>query len=407
VAFKTLGDISAIRLKGLRALVRVDYNVPLDGDGGITDDSRIRETLPTLRLLTTAGARTIVCSHLGRPDGAPDPRASLRPVATRLGELLHREVAFVSATVGPEVRSAAEALEEGGILVLENTRFLPGETRNDSEVARGLGELAELYVNDAFGAAHRAHASTEGVARVVTERGGEAVAGLLMERELRFLGLLLEEPQRPFVAVMGGAKISGKIDVMEAILPRVDRLVVGGAMANTFFRALGLETGDSLVEEDRVDMARDLLERGGERILLPVDCVVAPELTAEASTREVPRDGVGRGDRIGDIGSGSQALFAREVIAARTLLWNGPMGVFEMAPFARGTLAMAEAMAGATDSGAITVVGGGDSVAAARAAGVQDRLTHVSTGGGASLEFLAGKLLPGVEALTRKAVEAS
>lgn len=400
MAKMTLAHLAAAGIHGSRILVRVDYNVPLDDEGRVGDDTRIRETLETLRTLVAGGARVILCAHLGRPDGAPDPRASLRPVATRLEELLGTPVAFSPATVGPDAAAAVAELAPGGILLLENTRFLPGETRNDPELARGLADLADHYVNDAFGAAHRAHASTEGVARAVRDSGGLAVAGALMERELRFLGAVLESPERPFVAILGGAKISGKIDVIEAILPRVDRLLIGGAMANTFLRALGLETGASLVEEDRVPVARELLDRGGARILLPVDARVAGTISADAETHDVPRDGVGEGDRIGDIGPDTVGLFAGEIAEARTILWNGPMGVFELPPFAEGTVEVARAVAGAADAGATAVVGGGDSAAAAAAAGVTERMTHISTGGGASLEFLAGAALPGVEALS-------
>jgi phosphoglycerate kinase len=402
MASKTLTDLSGTLLRDARVLVRVDYNVPLDESGVVSDDTRIRQTLPTLRELVQRGARIVLCSHFGRPDGAPDPRYSLKPVADRLSRLLGMPVAFCSATVGPAAVAAVAALGAGELLLLENTRFLPGETQNDPELAASLAALADHFVNDAFGAAHRAHASTEGVARVIRGRGGEAVAGLLMEKELRFLGKVLQDPEHPFVAILGGAKISGKIDVIEAILPRVDRLLIGGAMANTFFRALGLETGDSLVEDDRVAMARDLLERGGDRILLPVDTVVATEISAGAVTSVRARDAIGAGERVGDIGPESLELFVREISGARMILWNGPMGVFEMEPFAAGTLALARAVAAAARSGATAVVGGGDSAAAAAVAGVVDQLTHVSTGGGASLEFLAGKELPGVLALSTR-----
>lgn len=398
MAKKSLADLPAGALSGARVLVRVDYNVPLDGEGRVSDDTRIRETLPTLRTLAEAGARVVLCAHLGRPEGAPDPRASLRPVARRLQELLGQPVAFSPETVGPGVEAAVSALTPGGVLLLENTRFLPGETKNDPALSAALAALADHYVNDAFGAAHRAHASTEGVARVVRAAGGEAVAGTLMERELRFLGAVLEDPERPFVAILGGAKISGKIDVIEAILPRVDRLLIGGAMANTFFRALGLETGTSLVEEDRVPVARDLLDRGGERILLPVDARVADTIGEGAVPRVVPRDRVGEGERIGDIGPESVGLFAAEIARARTVLWNGPMGVFEIDAFAKGTESLARAVA---DSPARSIVGGGDSLAAVAKVGVGDRIGHLSTGGGASLEFVQGLTLPGIAALDR------
>lgn len=398
---KTLTTLDPATLKGIRVVVRADLNVPLE-EGEVGDDTRIRATVPTLRTLLDAGARVVVLSHLGRPSGRPDPDYSLRPVAARLSELLDRQVEFVPELVGDEASRAVDGLEPGALLLLENTRFLPGETAGDEELARTLAAYGDLFVNDAFGAAHRDHASTAGIARAIREDGGEAVAGHLMERELDVLGRTLDEPDPPFVAILGGAKISGKVDVMEALLPRVDTLLVGGAMANTFFRALGLETGDSLVEEDRVDMAEKVLRAAEDRLLLPVDCVVTPSLEADAETRVVPRDSVSPGDRIADIGPASRELFAGALADARTVLWNGPMGVFELPPFRAGTLAVAEAVADATDRGALTVVGGGDSVAAAEMAGVIDRLTHVSTGGGASLEFLAGAELPGVAALSER-----
>ena len=339
-------------------------------------------------------------SHLGRPKGSPDPAFSLAPVARRLASLSSAPVRFVADTVGEEARAAVESLAEGEILLLENTRFLPGETDDDPALGEAMAALGDLYVNDAFGSAHRAHASTAGVARTVKASGGLAVAGLLMEKELAFLGDALDEPERPFVAILGGAKISGKIDVVEALLPRVDRLLIGGAMANTFLLALGLPVGKSLVEEDRVSMARELMDRAGDRLVLPVDCRVAHGIAADAATRVAPRDGVGAGEVIGDIGPETEGLYRDVVRQARTILWNGPMGVFEMEPFAHGTLALARAVAEATEAGATSVLGGGDSAAAAEAAGVSDRLTHVSTGGGASLEFLAGAELPGVAVLS-------
>lgn len=395
---RSLNDLDASSLAGRRVLVRADLNVPLE-DGRVGDDTRIRATLPTLRRLMDAGARVVVISHLGRPKGAVDPAASLRPVARRLSELLGAPVAFADDLVGDRACETVAGLSDGGVAVLENTRFHPGETKNDGTLAAQLAGFAEVYVNDAFGAAHRAHASTEGVARAVREKGRPAVAGLLMERELEFLGRALGEPERPFVAVLGGAKISGKIDVIQALLPRVDRLLVGGAMANTFFLALGLEVGESLVEDDRVALARETLEAAGERLVLPVDCLVSERLERDAEPRAVPRDGVGASDRIGDIGPESRALFAREISGARTVLWNGPMGIFEIEPFREGTMAVARAVADAGDGGGLTIVGGGDSASAVDMAGVTGRLSHVSTGGGASLEFLAGAELPGVAAL--------
>jgi len=396
---KIVSDIDPASLAGRTVLVRADLNVPLD-EGRISDDRRVRASIPTLRLLTGAGARVVLLSHLGRPKGAPDPKYSLRPVAERLAELLEGPVRFVPVTAGPSVRTAVESLSNGEVALLENTRFDPGDTANDSDLAAGWAELGDLFVNDAFGAAHRAHASTSGLADAVKARGGEAVAGLLLARELRFLGEALAHPERPFVAILGGAKISGKIDVIDALLPRVDRLLIGGAMANTFFKALGLEVGRSLVEDDRVELARRTLQEAGERLVLPVDCVVAPEIAEGSPTRVVERSQVGAEDRIGDVGPATRQMYAREIADARTILWNGPMGVFEIDAFAEGTTAMARAVAAACDDGATAVLGGGDSAAAVDRAGVAERITHVSTGGGASLEFLAGAALPGVEALT-------
>jgi phosphoglycerate kinase len=397
---KTLPDLDPQRLKGTIVLLRVDLNVPL-ADGAVADDTRIEAALPTIRYLTSHGARVIALSHLGRPKGAPVPELSMAPVAVRLGELLGAPVSFTDAVRGEGLASAAGRIRDGEVLVAENTRFDPGETTNDPELAADWASLAGIYVNDAFGTAHRAHASTVGAAARIKAAGGEAVAGILMERELRFLGDALDAPSRPFVAILGGAKISGKIDVVDALLDRVDRLLIGGAMANTFFLALGLDVGDSLVEADRTDLAADVLARGGDKILLPVDCVVGVAIDAEAETRVVPRDRVSGRDKIGDIGPDSLKLFRSEIAGAGTLVWNGPMGVFEMAPFAAGTLGVAHAVAAAADAGTVAVLGGGDSAAAAHMAGVTERLTHVSTGGGASLELLAGKDLPGVTSLTR------
>lgn len=398
---KTISEIDPASLRGRTVLVRADLNVPLDGDR-ISDDQRIQASLPTLRVLTDAGAKVLLLSHLGRPKGEAKPEYSLAPVADRLDALLDAPVRFVAATHGPEVAEAASELEDGAIALLENTRFLPGETKNDPELAASWASLGDLFVNDAFGTAHRAHASTAGLAHAMTARGGEAVAGLLMARELRFLEESLRHPERPFVAIIGGAKISSKIDVISSLLPRVDRLLIGGAMANTFFRALGLDTGTSLVEEDAIDTARAVLEEGGERLVLPVDCIVADELSETAATRAVARTEVRGADKILDIGPETRARYADMVRRARTVVWNGPMGVFEVEPFAAGTVEVANAVADACDGGAVGILGGGDSAAAAERAGVVDRLTHVSTGGGASLELLAGAVLPGVEALTNQ-----
>jgi phosphoglycerate kinase len=395
-----LGDLDQGALAGKAVLVRADLNVPLE-DGTVADDQRIRASLPTLEFLTKAGARVILLSHLGRPKGRPDPAYSLSPVAERLGALLEDGRArFLETAIGPDVEALPATLRDGEVALLENTRFLPGETANDPELSRGWAALGDLFVNDAFGTAHRAHASTAGLAAAMRARGGQAAAGFLMAKELRFLGEALRQPDRPFVAILGGAKISGKIDVIEALLPRVDRLLIGGAMANTFFRALGLEVGASLVEDERVGMAREILERAGDRILLPVDCVVTREIAEGAVAREVPRDDVPSEDRIVDIGSTTRGIFGGEVTSARTVVWNGPMGVFEVEPFDEGTVSVARAVADACDGGALGVVGGGDSAAAAERAGVLSRLTHVSTGGGASLELLAGSVLPGVDSLS-------
>jgi len=394
---RTINDLRDDDVRGKRALVRVDFNVPLDG-GKISDDTRIRAALPTIRALLDRGARVILLSHLGRPKGKPEAKYSLDPVARRLGELVPNEkVVFVESTDTDEAIKATHD-PDAHVVLLENTRFLGGEETNDQRLSRGLAELGDFYVNDAFGSAHRAHASTEGVAHFLKP----AVAGLLMQKELDFLGGALENPQRPFVAVLGGAKISGKIDVIEALLPKVDRLIIGGAMACTFFKAMGIETGKSLVEPDRVDMARDLVARGGAKLLLPVDAIVAPAIDAPQSAHAVDRDAIPANEAMFDIAAKSAAEFAAAIVGAKTVLWNGPMGVFETKPFDAGTRAVADALAQATKKGATTIVGGGDSAAAVADFGLEEAMSHVSTGGGASLEFLEGKVLPGVAALDDK-----
>jgi phosphoglycerate kinase len=393
-----LSSVPAEQLRGRRVLVRVDYNVPID-NGTVSDDTRIRATLPTLHHILHGGARAVLMSHVGRPKGSWRDDMSMAPAAARLGELLDARVRFVRDVVGPQAHAAADELRAGEVLVLENVRFLAGEETNDPKLSEALAGLGDLYVNDAFGAAHRAHASTVGVAEVMKQFGRRAVAGLLMERELRFLGEVLENPARPFTAILGGAKISGKIDVIENLLPRVERLLIGGAMANTFFRALGLETGRSLVEDERIDMARELLQRAEDRIVLPVDCVMAGEAKAGARTWVVDRDDVPREAAILDIGPKSTATFRNFIEASRTILWNGPMGMFEISEFAAGTRGIALAVADATRAGAVSVVGGGDTASAVEMTGVADQVTHVSTGGGASLEFLEGRTLPGVAIL--------
>jgi len=389
--------VRALSPAGRRALVRVDFNVPLD-HGAVADDMRIVATLPTIRLLRERGARTILMSHLGRPKGGPDPNHSLRPVAERLAERVGAPVAFAADCVGPAAETAVRGLADGGLLLLENLRFHPEEEANDPAFAQRLAALGELYVNDAFGAAHRAHASTEGVPRVLRP----AVAGLLMERELEYLGRALDRPARPFVAVLGGAKISGKIDVLNALLGRVDRLLIGGAMMFTFLRAQGKSTGRSLVEEDRVEMARAVLAQAAARgveLVLPVDCVASAAADGSAPARVVSLDAFPANEIGVDIGPGTVKRFAEKLADARTVLWNGPMGIFEIPAFAAGTLGVARALAELGARGATTVVGGGDSVAAVRQAGLEDRFSHLSTGGGASLEFLEGKVLPGVAVL--------
>jgi phosphoglycerate kinase len=394
---KTINDLTDAELQGRRALVRVDFNVPLD-KGQVSDDTRIRAALPTIHALLERGARVILLSHLGRPKGKPEQKYSLDPVARRLNDLLPGiGVCFIETTDTDEAIKATEP-PANRVVLLENTRFLGGEETNDERLSRGLSQLGDLYVNDAFGSAHRAHASTEGVARFLKP----AVSGLLMEKELEYLGSALEAPKRPFVAILGGAKISGKIDVIEQLLPKVDHLIIGGAMACTFFKAMGVETGKSLVEADRVDMAKDLLARGGNKLLLPTDALVSTALDAPQSAHAVARDAIPASEAMFDIGPQSSVQFAKVIAAAKTIVWNGPMGVFETKGFDAGTHAIADAMARATKSGATTIVGGGDSAAAVAEFGLEGAMSHVSTGGGASLEFLEGKTLPGVAALDEK-----
>ena len=392
---RTIRDLSAADLVGKRALVRVDFNVPLDDTGAVGDDTRITAAMPTINSLLDRGAKVVLLAHFGRPKGAPDATYSLAPVAERLKQLLLRPVHFLGETIGAAAVAATHALPSGNVLLLENTRFLAGEEKNDETLSRQLAELGDVYVNDAFGAAHRAHASTAGVAQYCRP----AVAGLLMEKELAYLGGALAAPERPFVAILGGSKISGKIDVVEALLPKVDHLLIGGAMACTFFRAMGFETGNSLVEPDRLEMAKDLLARAGDKLVLPVDAVIAPSMDAGRSARVVGRASIPAGEAMFDIGPASVEQYRALIESARTVLWNGPMGVFEKPPFDVGTFAVARAMAVATDRGATTIIGGGDSAAAVAVAGLESKMSHVSTGGGASLEFLEGKELPGVAAL--------
>jgi phosphoglycerate kinase len=391
---RTLESLQPGAIEGQRALVRVDFNCPVK-DGVVADATRIRAALPTIRYLRERGARVILLSHLGRPKGGPDPKYSMQPVVRELEKLLGAPVTFLADPTSDDAVAVSKRLPRGGVAVAENTRFYPGEEKNDSALAARFAALGDFYVDDAFGSAHRAHASTEAVARLLKP----AVSGFLMERELRYLGEALHDPKRPFVAVLGGAKISGKIDLIDALLPKIDRILIGGAMACTFFRAMGLETGTSLVEIDRIDLAHALMKKAGDKLLLPIGAVVAQELRSDAPTQTVSRDAIPPGWAMYDIDPATDREFSARIGEAGTVLWNGPMGVFETPPFDRGTLAVAHAMAEATDRGAITVVGGGDSAAAVSKAGLSERITHVSTGGGASLEFLEGKELPGVAAL--------
>ena len=387
---RSLRDLPAEALDGKRALVREDFNVPLK-DGVVTDDGRLRAALPTITYLREKGARVVILSHLGRPKGGPEPKYSLRQIVRDLERLLGAPIEFIPDPA--QGVPATRQLPRGSVALVENTRFWPGEEKNDPELAQTFAALGDFYVNDAFGSAHRAHASTEGVAHLLKP----AVAGFLMEKELKYLGETLHHPKRPFVAIVGGAKISGKIDVLEALLPRVDEILIGGAMACTFLVAMGLSVGSSLVETDRVALARTLLERGGKKLILPRGAVVAPSLDRGAEGREVPADSVPHGWAIYDIDETTRHDFRARILRAKTIIWNGPMGVFETPPFDAGTRAVAQALVEAGAKGAITVVGGGDSAAAV--AGLEDKLTHVSTGGGATLEFLEGKVLPGVAAL--------
>ena len=389
-------SITDINVSGKRVFMRVDYNVPLNDASEITDDTRIRASLPTIQYALGQGARLILASHLGRPKGKPNPKMSLKPAATRLSELLGKPVAFAADCVGPEVEKQAQALKDGEVLLLENLRFHPEEEKNVPEFARRLAALAEVYVNDAFGTAHRAHASTEGITHFLSP----CAAGMLMEKELEYLGKAVQNPARPYVAIVGGAKVSDKIELLENFAKLADTVLVGGAMAYTFLKAEGVEVGQSKVEDDKLESAKALLnfaKSSGKKFLLPKDHVVAEKFDASApaevvNTQNIPVGWIGL-----DIGPATRAEYAREIAGAKTIVWNGPMGVFEMSQFAEGTLAIARAVAA---SSALSIVGGGDSVAAVKKMGVADKISHISTGGGAALEFLSGLKLPGVEALT-------
>ena len=387
---RALSDLPKEALDGKRALVRVDFNVPLK-NGAVTDDTRIRAALPTIKYLRDGGARVVLLSHLGRPKGGPDPQYSLQQVVPTLEKLLGAPVEFIADPAAGI--AATKRMPRGGVALVENTRFWPGEEKNDPELARTFAALGDFYVDDAFGSAHRAHSSTEAVAHILKP----AVAGFLMQKELKYLGEALAAPKRPFVAVLGGAKISGKIDVIESLLPRVDEVLIGGAMACTFFAAMGFEVGTSLVERDRIELAKALLTKAGKKLILPRGAVIAPSLERSGERKSVASDAIPAGWAVFDIDQATAADFRARILKAKTILWNGPMGVFETPPFDAGTRAVANALVEAGAKGAVTIVGGGDSAAAV--AGLEDKISHVSTGGGASLEFLEGKPLPGVVAL--------
>jgi phosphoglycerate kinase len=387
---KTVKDID---LKGKRVFMRVDFNVPMQ-DGKVTDDKRIRAALPTIKYVLDQGASLLLASHLGRPKGGPDPEFSLKPAAEVLSSLLGVPVKMAPDCVGPEVEAMAKGLKPGEVLLLENTRFHKGEEKNDLELAKQMASLADVYVNDAFGSAHRAHSSTEGIARYLP-----AVSGFLMEQELEYLGRAVSNPEHPYIAILGGAKISDKINVVETLAAKCDKLIIGGGMANTFLSAKGLNMQDSLVEGEAIETAKSLLSKLGDKLVLPVDAVIADKFAEDANTQVVDVDKIPAGWRMLDVGPKTLELYKETLKGAKLIVWNGPVGVFEMPKFAEGTFALARMLA---ESGATTVIGGGDSASAVKKAGVAKQMTHVSTGGGASLEFLEGKELPGVAALNDK-----
>lgn len=391
-------SIDNVDLKGKRVLVRVDFNVPLDENLNITDDIRITSSLPTIKKIISEGGKAILMSHLGRPKGGPNPKYSLKPTAVRLSELLGKEVKLAPDCVGPAVKAMVDEMKDGDVLILENVRFHAEEEKNVPEFAKQLAEFGDIYINDAFGSAHRAHASTEGVTKFIKVNA----SGYLMQKELEYLSKAISNPERPYVAILGGAKISGKIDVIQNLFDKVDTLIIGGGMAFTFYKAMGLEIGQSLLEVEKVDLAKEILQKAKDskvNFMLPVDCIVASEFKNESPSEAVDIQNIPADKQGLDIGPKTIELFKNEVLKAKTIVWNGPMGVFEFDNFAKGTNAIAGALAEATKKGAATIIGGGDSAAAIKKAGLEDAVSHVSTGGGASLEFLEGKLLPGVEAL--------
>ncbi|OGC06695.1 phosphoglycerate kinase [candidate division WOR-1 bacterium RIFOXYD2_FULL_36_8] len=398
MAKQTVEDIKD--LKGKRVLVRVDFNVPQDDKLNITDDTRIKAAIPTIKYLSDKGAKVILVSHLGRPKNGPEDKFRMEPVAKRLSELFGKQVQYVKDSIGTEVEKAVASLKEGDVLLLENVRFYKEEEKNDPEFAKKLASLAEVYVDDAFGTAHRAHASTEGVTKYL-----KGYAGFLMEKEIKFLGKLINNPDHPFVAILGGAKISGKIDVIKNLLPRVDTLIVGGGMSYTFFKARNVSVGNSLVEEDKIPVAKEVLKTAidlNKTVMLPIDHIVADKFDPNANTQLVTRGGIPDGWQGMDIGPDTITKFSHAIKKAKTIFWNGPMGVFEFDKFEHGTFAIAEMIAEATEKGAISVIGGGDSVAAIEKAGLAGKISHISTGGGASLEFVEGKVLPGIACLQDK-----
>jgi phosphoglycerate kinase len=395
---KTIDDVS---LKGKKVLVRVDFNVPLDDKQNITDDTRIRESLPTIKKIIADGGKAILMSHLGRPKGEKKPEYSLKPTVARLSELLGIQVKFAPDCKGEEAKATVDSMKDGEVCILENLRYYKDEEKNVPEFAKELASLGDIYVNDAFGSAHRAHASTEGITKFLSP----SVAGYLMQKEINYLGMAVSDPKRPYVAILGGAKISGKIDVIQNLMAKVDVLIIGGGMTYTFYKAMGLEIGKSILDPEKVELAKNILEEAkakNVKLLLPVDCTIADDFKNDANTKCVKKEEIPADWQALDIGPETIALYINEIKNAKTVVWNGPMGVFEMETFAKGTKAIAQALADATKAGVITVIGGGDSAAAITQMGFAKEVSHVSTGGGASLEFLEGKILPGVAALTDK-----